>query len=373
MSDRPVISFVLVTYNQERFIREAVEGALSQTYSPLEIVLSDDCSTDQTFKIMKEMVSAYRGPHKIILNCNLRNLKTGDHFNRCMELATGELRVLGAGDDISMPGRVQRIYEVWLDSGCCAAAVMSNAIPIDEAGRDLAPAFYIQESGDRPGLVLLRRYDDRARIGLLETERKGLHYSDGLLGATTAIHRRVYAEYGPLTHHLYGEDEGFSIRANFLGGMAYTDDLLVRYRRDCGQRIPDDWPKEKRDLYQYLLDDHIFRQTRSHLHDLETSLRKGRVTKSRARQLAARFEWENQKCHIRMLQYQKCWGWLTVRALGYLCLRHNRRRLAGWLLYQFCPKVHQTYMRMGHAGTRENAGGGSTGFDTAYLDCFARP
>jgi glycosyltransferase involved in cell wall biosynthesis len=70
MPDRPLISFILIACNQKRFIREAVEGTFSQTYSPLEIVLSDDCSRDRTFEIMKELTASYQGPHKIILNRN---------------------------------------------------------------------------------------------------------------------------------------------------------------------------------------------------------------------------------------------------------------------------------------------------------------
>ena len=45
-SDRPLVTFALFAYNQEKYIREAVEGAFAQTYAPLEIILSDDCSTD---------------------------------------------------------------------------------------------------------------------------------------------------------------------------------------------------------------------------------------------------------------------------------------------------------------------------------------
>ena len=51
-SSRPLITFALMAYNQEQLIEEAVAGALAQTYSPLEIILSDDCSTDRTFSIM---------------------------------------------------------------------------------------------------------------------------------------------------------------------------------------------------------------------------------------------------------------------------------------------------------------------------------
>jgi hypothetical protein len=49
LKERPFVTFALFVYNQEKYIREAVEGAFSQTYEPLEIILSDDCSTDRTF------------------------------------------------------------------------------------------------------------------------------------------------------------------------------------------------------------------------------------------------------------------------------------------------------------------------------------
>jgi cellulose synthase/poly-beta-1,6-N-acetylglucosamine synthase-like glycosyltransferase len=42
--EKPLVSFVLLSYNQEDFIIESVRSALSQTYEPLEIILSDDCS-----------------------------------------------------------------------------------------------------------------------------------------------------------------------------------------------------------------------------------------------------------------------------------------------------------------------------------------
>ena len=47
-------TLALFAYNQERFIAEAVRGALAQTYSPLEIILSDDCSTDRTAEVARE-------------------------------------------------------------------------------------------------------------------------------------------------------------------------------------------------------------------------------------------------------------------------------------------------------------------------------
>src|SRR6185369_3255547 len=93
--DKPLLTFAIAALNQERFIREAVEAAFAQTYSPLEIVLSDDHSEDRTFEIMKEMAAAYRGPHPVILNQNSSRRSLGDHINRIVEISHGEL-IVGA-------------------------------------------------------------------------------------------------------------------------------------------------------------------------------------------------------------------------------------------------------------------------------------
>lgn len=57
--EMPLVSYVLTAYNIENFIEESVKCAFNQTYQNLEIVLSDDCSTDKTFDIMKKMADEY--------------------------------------------------------------------------------------------------------------------------------------------------------------------------------------------------------------------------------------------------------------------------------------------------------------------------
>src|SRR5687768_4578862 len=111
--DKPLVTLFVFSFNQEKFIREAVEAAFNQTYSPLELILSDDCSQDKTFEIMQEMASAYRGPHTIVLNRNSKNLGLCGHVNRIMEMAKGELILPAAGDDISYLGRTKTTVDVW--------------------------------------------------------------------------------------------------------------------------------------------------------------------------------------------------------------------------------------------------------------------
>lgn len=97
---RPGVSFVILAYNHEGYIREALEGGCTQTYSPLEILLTDDNSSDTTFNVMREMAEAYHGPHRIDLSRNKTNHGIGWHVNLLMELAQRKLVIVVGGDDV---------------------------------------------------------------------------------------------------------------------------------------------------------------------------------------------------------------------------------------------------------------------------------
>ena len=136
-SNSNLVTFALFAYNQERFIAEAVRGALAQTYSPLEIILSDDCSADRTFDLIRQEVSGYRGPHEIRLNRNETNLGFASHINRVMEMARGQLIVAAGGDDVSLPDRVEKLFAAYASSNRQAMSLYSNATVINEEGRAL--------------------------------------------------------------------------------------------------------------------------------------------------------------------------------------------------------------------------------------------
>lgn len=125
-----LVTFALFAFNQQRYIREAIEGAFSQTYSPLEIILTDDCSSDATPAIMEEMAAAYTGPHKVIVRRGLKNVGTLSHVIHAARLAHGELFVVAAGDDISLPERTNIIVQAMSDPRYLAFS--SDEVGIDE-------------------------------------------------------------------------------------------------------------------------------------------------------------------------------------------------------------------------------------------------
>lgn len=78
----PSISIILTGHNQEHCIRDAIRSVFGQDYEgPVEIILSDDGSSDGTFAVMQEMTAQYRGPYRVILNRNETPLgRNSRHF-----------------------------------------------------------------------------------------------------------------------------------------------------------------------------------------------------------------------------------------------------------------------------------------------------
>lgn len=221
VNERLLLSFCLLSYNQERYIREAVAGALAQSYSPLEIILSDDCSSDRTFEIMKEMASTYRGPHKVILNRNARNSGVGAHINRIVELSSGPLVVLAAGDDVSKPERAQCLRDEWLRQNQLPTSIHSDYETIGGDGRQIADELKRHPfAGTRS-----------AGLGDIRDYLRGSHLASNFLGATHAFSRVLFKEFGPLNTDVFLEDVVIGFRSLLHGSFAYVPRKLVLYRR----------------------------------------------------------------------------------------------------------------------------------------------
>jgi cellulose synthase/poly-beta-1,6-N-acetylglucosamine synthase-like glycosyltransferase len=222
-SPLPLVSLVVLVYNQQSYVGEAVKAALAQSYPRLEILISDDGSTDGSVDVVKKILSRYKGPHQTSLNVNQRNLGIGEHINRLFELAKGELVILAAGDDVSLPGRVSRTVARWIDSDERPSAVYCRAQAIDAAGRNhgrFATALDTLE----PRADCLIGY--KALAPLL------------LLGACAAYTPEVIRHFGPLKRKLGVEDIPLTVRASLLGGVATIDEALVQYRVNVSVWLP---------------------------------------------------------------------------------------------------------------------------------------
>jgi glycosyltransferase involved in cell wall biosynthesis len=203
---------LLITYNQQHSVADAIRGALSQTWSPLEILISDDASTDDTFAVAERCVRDYRGPHTVRLVRREKNLGISAHLTALAGQASGELLFVAAGDDISEPGRCERVMNAWLASGRRYGLIATDLLDLDAEGNT---------HGVLPvtDLSVYRGFDDWSRN------------RPHVVGAAHAWARRLFDEFGPMEPGIYGEDQIMVFRAIMSGGAFTLREPLVRYRR----------------------------------------------------------------------------------------------------------------------------------------------
>ena len=93
-------------FNCAKTLPEAIDSILAQTYKNWELIMCDDCSTDDTYDVAKEYQNKY--PHKIILIRNTENKRLAFSLNHCLKYATGHYVARMDGDDISASERFEK-------------------------------------------------------------------------------------------------------------------------------------------------------------------------------------------------------------------------------------------------------------------------
>lgn len=209
---RPLVSLLLITYNQQDTVGEALAGALAQTYGPLEILAADDASSDGTWERMQAAVAGYGGPHAVQLIRNERNVGIGANLSRLAARARGELLVIAAGDDVSMPQRCERVVQAWLDHGRRPDLIATGLIDIDAQGHTHDPIVP----------------DD---LQNWRTPADWAARQPYVIGAAQAWTKRLFDRFEPLPEGTVAEDLLMVFRAIGSGGALTLREPLVHYRR----------------------------------------------------------------------------------------------------------------------------------------------
>lgn len=198
--NHPLISFCIKSYNQKHFIGEALKAAFAQTYSPLEIVISDNHSTDGSDEVIRDLITQYQeggGVHKVIYQRNETNIGMVKNAEKAYLLSHGALCVQADGDDISRPNRVSRIVEEWVKGGMTATVI-----------------YHWWESFDDDGC-----YRGRAMGNIFNFK-----------GAACAYSREVVTKFRPIVEKDAADDNIFVIRGLLLGPELLINEVLLDYR-----------------------------------------------------------------------------------------------------------------------------------------------
>lgn len=128
MTDCPLVSICVPTYNAANTVRETLVSILTQTYPNLVVHISDNASIDDTIKVIEALVDP-----RIIIHRNETNIGGEGNFNRCIQLAEGEYTAIFHADDIYEPDMVST-QVAFLRDHQEVGAVFTEASVIDDAG-----------------------------------------------------------------------------------------------------------------------------------------------------------------------------------------------------------------------------------------------
>lgn len=118
---QPKVSVVVISFNQEKFIKQTLESICGQNYPNLEIVVCDDASTDNTQKIIEKTIRPYLDKIDFKLKLRKKNIGVEDNLSEAMSLATGKYVALCEGDDFWTDTDKLQIQANYMDSNPKAA------------------------------------------------------------------------------------------------------------------------------------------------------------------------------------------------------------------------------------------------------------
>lgn len=194
------------TYNYGHYLEEAIRSVFAQTYRPLELIVVDDGSTDNTSAVLEEVVANAPIPVKVVM---------GDHrgvaatLNKALKSSRGEWICILAADDVATPERVQKQVEA-VEAG--TVMVHSEYECIDSKGTRLP----YDSSTDLPparGAAL-------RSLLLLQADVRSM----------TVMIRRTALESQPYDETLPSEDWQSILRLSKVGEIAHVPEALVLRR-----------------------------------------------------------------------------------------------------------------------------------------------
>ena len=207
----PLVTFALLHYNQQDFVERAMESALAQDYSPLEIIVSDDCSTDATWDVIQKVAGDYKGRHQLRILRNQSNMGIGPHVGKVGMMASGDLVVQADGDDVSYPHRVSSLVREWARHGFASGALHSAVLR--------------RSDGSDPGSLVHSPASDPRKASLDYFVKN--HFRALMNGASIAYTKDVFTEFPPIDSDF--EDIPLTLRALLLGKLMYVNEPLVEY------------------------------------------------------------------------------------------------------------------------------------------------
>lgn len=214
MSELPRVSIALATYNGGLHLREQLDSLAAQTLLPCEIIVSDDCSTDDTVAQVQAFAAVAPFPVKLLNNSHPIGYRL--NFRQAAQACTGELIAFCDQDDIWRANKLQRMAAMFANGEVMLA--YHNAWAFSDAARRLLH----EPAVERAELQQTPIPPFKAVNGLLQVFRAELRRFDGLWDDS------IDQNEGNV---ILAHDQWYFFLALLLGRVEFVADELLDYRQ----------------------------------------------------------------------------------------------------------------------------------------------
>ncbi len=210
----PKLSVALPVYNGADYLREALDSILAQDFEDFELVVSDNCSTDETPSILAEYAARDR---RVRVSRAQTFLSQSANINRVVELCSGEWVKLFCHDDLMIDGCLRAIHRAVTERDVASVGLVGNS----EAWLFANGYFHDPHSAESDGAVPAARSEFYRGPEYIAGMLKG-HPSRGLPSVTTAtVRKRAWVECRDF--------DGFYSQGEVFGDTILWTHLLMKW------------------------------------------------------------------------------------------------------------------------------------------------
>jgi glycosyltransferase involved in cell wall biosynthesis len=218
------LSIALTTYNGSKFLREQLQSLAIQTLQPFEVVVTDDCSTDDTLSIVQEFDKVLN----IKIFVNESSLKVTKNFEKAVALCSGDIILMCDQDDIWHSDKLAKISQYFQDNPY-KLAVFSDADLVDDQGNSLNKNFWSAVRFFEPQI---QQFKNGNVVELLLAGNR-------TAGCMMAFRKEVVEKIIPFPTHisLMIHDNWITIVVAMLDSLGMIKEKLISYRQHNLQQI----------------------------------------------------------------------------------------------------------------------------------------
>ena len=182
----PKVSIIIPVYNVGGYIEATVDSFLKEDFKDFEIIMIDDCSTDDSYKIMKKMG---KKDSRIKVLRNAKNLGKNNTVNRALDLVRGEYVCLFDSDDLNQVGRIGKQVE-FLNKNKHVDLVYGDIVKFYSGEKDETFRKAVKFHGVKEALMKMKEAS-KMDLSKVEDACRILHPTDYIPASSTMFRREI--------------------------------------------------------------------------------------------------------------------------------------------------------------------------------------